>query len=101
MQQYVGPPDLHDGRVASVSHDTEAGVLVVRVEGAGGAAYDLRFDNVGSVTTKEPVGMMLYALVEVDVGTAHSKRFDFVNWDDDGDGRLSVTAESFSWVGVL
>jgi hypothetical protein len=87
--QYIGPPDLHDGRVLSVFEPVH-GQLQVRVAGASGSRYLVSFSGVSLVQSNEPLDMLLYGLAEF--AAAEAKRFVFVNWDEAGAAALEVVA---------
>ena len=87
--QYIGPPDLHDGRVLSASEPVH-GNMQVRVVGASGSRYVLSFSGVSLLQSNNPIGMLLYGLAEFAVGEA--KRFVFVNWDETDTAALEVVA---------
>lgn len=89
---YVGPPQLHDGRILRFSH--RDGVASVLVEGDDGRQFTLEFEEVVQVEADRPEGMRLYALSEM---TARSllRRYVFANWDDEDPRRLELTARGF------
>jgi len=89
---YVGPPQLHDGRILRFSH--WGSVASVLVEGDDGRQFTLEFEGVEQVEADRPEGMVLYALSEM---TTRSplRRFVFANWDDEDLRRLELTARGF------
>ncbi|MFQ5503873.1 MAG: hypothetical protein ACE5F1_03640 [Planctomycetota bacterium] len=46
------------------------------------------------IRSVRPEGMYLYALSELTAEPPH-RRFDFTNWDDEGDAMLQILARSF------
>ena len=60
---YVGPPQLHDGRILRFSH--WGSVASVLVEGDDGRQFTLEFEGVEQVEADRPEGMVLYALSEM------------------------------------
>jgi hypothetical protein len=87
--KYIGPPDLHDGRVLSASEPIH-GELQVHVVGATGSRYLVSFSGVSLVESNKPVDMLLYGLAEF--GEAEARRFVFVNWDETDTAALAVVA---------
>ena len=87
---HINDPDIHDGAILKVQQsDTQVRVLVRSYEGQ---LYVFEFDQVESVKSVEPEGMMLYSLTEM--LTAESfRRFVFTNWDEEGEGILEVVAQ--------
>lgn len=86
---YVGDPDLHDGEVVSVSRDGSDARVEVR--GTSGRRYELAFAGAERVSQHRPVGMRLYALVEMRA-TPPLRRFVFANWDEEDNAALEVEA---------
>ncbi len=89
---YRGGPELHDGKIASVSSfGTTLTVLVTTIEGR---EVGLKFLDVQRIKQHQPVGMQLYALAEM-AGTHPWRRFVFVNWDEEDEARLEVISKGF------
>jgi hypothetical protein len=88
-------PDLHDGRLLLV----ESGGRSARVlaESYAGEVFEIIFNGVDDVESAgEPAGMTLYAFAEMEAETP-SRRFVFVNWDEEEDERrLEIVARSFT-----
>lgn len=98
--RHIGPPDLHDGRVETV---TQTGsTVIVLVVGGSGTPYRLEFKGVVSAEMNSPEEMLLYALGESDTESPSLRRYSFVNWyadqpdSDQSRSRLELLAESFT-----
>ena len=92
---YVGDVDIHDGHVQTVTPGE--GVVDVRIKGASGCEFTIRFVEVKSVKSNRPEGMMVYALVERGQ-PGPLRRFDFANWDDDDEAYLEIVARGIEIV---
>jgi hypothetical protein len=91
--EYIGPPDVHDGRVLSVlEHES---TTLVMVELYGGDRAEFAFEG-AEVCSKNPDGMVLYALVEFQP-RADPRCFAFVNTEDDDPRSLRITARRLRW----
>ena len=90
-QRYVGPADLHDARIISISRENKN--LIVNIRSHGGRKFGVRFFGVREIQAKEIEGMILYALVER--GSATPKQYVFANWDENDSGSLEITANGF------
>jgi hypothetical protein len=90
-QRYVGPADIHDARIISISRDNKN--LIVNIRSYGGRKFGVRFFGGRETQAKEFEGMMLYALVER--GSDTPKQCVFVNRDENDSGSLEVTADGF------
>lgn len=90
-QSYVGPADLHDARIISISREIKN--LIVNIRSHGGRKFGVRFFGVRKIQAKEIEGMMLYALVER--GSTTPKQYVFANWDENDSGSLDITANGF------
>ena len=87
---YLNDPDIHDGTILKVQQsDTQVRVLVRSYEGQ---LYVYEFDQVESVKSVVPEGMMLYSLTEM-LTAEPFRRFVFTNWDEEGEGILEVVAQ--------
>jgi hypothetical protein len=79
---YVVDPDFHDGYIKR---------------------YTVTFEGVVWVEAHSPIGMMLYALSDVDSGTAPLRRYDFINWyydepdEIESKAYLRIMAHGFSF----
>jgi hypothetical protein len=76
--RYVGNQDFHDGYIRAVSQSEDK--ALVTIDGSSGKRYTVVFDGVSSVESHSPLGMMLYALSEVDAEVESLRRYDFINW---------------------
>jgi hypothetical protein len=90
---HVGDPRIHDAVVETVRESPGAVAVVVRTE--AGEALTVSFAGVHSVKSHRPVGMMLYALSELE-SCGPGRHFQFANWDEDDDASLEIQAESMS-----
>jgi hypothetical protein len=77
---YVGNADFHDGHIISVVF--VPGRADVKVRGFTCRHYLVSFNDVISIESESPEGMMLYALREEATGETGARRFIFVNWHD-------------------
>jgi hypothetical protein len=91
--RYVGDPDFHDGSIISVEEEGDA--VHIRLRGASGSIYNIKFSGVREVRTKHPEGMLIYALCELRCDPP-LRRYAFAKWDEDEIGLLEVDAESIS-----
>ena len=89
---YLGDADIHDGRIQAV--ETGEFGLDVRIQGASGKQFTVRFSDVEHVESRRPEGMMLYALVELE-NVPPRRRFQFANWDSEDERRLTIVARDF------
>jgi hypothetical protein len=90
---YVGDPDFHDGHVVAVNRD--GNMARVRVRGASGREFIVDFHGVQTVHSKQPEGMMIYALSEMRA-VSPLRLFVFANWDEDSESFLEIEAERLS-----
>jgi hypothetical protein len=88
---YRGDADLHDGEVADVAREGDHARVVVKAE--NGRMLEVTFAGVATLTERNAVGMLLYALAEM--AAEPLRRFVFVPWDEESDAELEVLAESF------
>src|SRR5688572_26922970 len=94
--RYVGPPDVHDARVVALEHRGDR--ARVTIESYEGRQFALEFSGVAGVDTHQPIGMILYALVEVEASPP-ARRFEFVLADEESEARLAIEARGFTVVG--
>lgn len=87
--RYVGPSDLHDGRIVQVI--SNQGTTNVMVKSYEGRQFDLIFSGVTDYQATAPEGMTLYALAEMQHAPPQRK-FVFANWDDDDASELTIVA---------
>ncbi|HET9409277.1 MAG TPA: hypothetical protein VFO39_18695 [Candidatus Sulfotelmatobacter sp.] len=97
FKAYIGDPDFHDGVVVRIRR--ASGQVDVEVEGYSGTHYLVLFDGVTSVMTRNPEGMVLYALTEMEAdGT--SRHFVFANSreadQEGGESALEIEAREFT-----
>ena len=95
-QRYVGPSDVHDATVLRVKRDVAT--LVVTMRSYEGLEFDLQFHGVTDVESREPEGMIVYALSQYGAAGPPPHRFIFANWDEEDSSSLEVTAEGFDVV---
>jgi 3-isopropylmalate dehydrogenase len=98
FKAYVGDLDFHDGVIERVRQ--EATEVSVEITGCSGTVYIARFTGVESVTSRNPEGMALEAMVEMEAELP-LREFHFINSrepdeEDGGDSRLEITARGFS-----
>ncbi|HYT17173.1 MAG TPA: hypothetical protein VEO18_02870 [Thermoplasmata archaeon] len=89
---YVGPPDIHDGRIMRVERDGDHFWVDVKVE--SGEMLIFEFLGVTAIRSNRPEGMLLYSLSEMR-SQAPLRRFVFTNWDTRDDAFLEVVARDF------
>jgi hypothetical protein len=89
---YLGDPDFHDGHVVTVSH--EGDTTCVRLRGASGREFVVEFCGVRAMRSKQPEGMMIYALSEMRAPSP-LRLFVFANWDEEDESFLEIEAENF------
>jgi hypothetical protein len=89
---YVGPPELHDGRIVRVTSKQDT--ITVLVTGDTGCLFSLVFYGVIHHHAVTPEGMTLYALTEEQDSLPHRK-FVFVNWNEEDSSELSIVAAGF------
>ena len=90
---YVGDADFHDGHVVTVVR--EGDTARVRLRGVSGREFVVEFRGVQAVRSKQPEGMMIYALSEMRASPP-LRLFVFGNWDEEDTSLLEIEAESFS-----
>ena len=93
--RYVGPSDMHDARVVALEHRGER--ARVTIESYEARVFDLEFSGVTSVDAHQAIGMILYALVEVEASPP-VRRFEFAPTDDESGARLAIEARDFTVV---
>src|SRR3712207_4168509 len=89
---YVGPPELHDGRLLAVERAGDR--ATVRVRGADGRELALEFTGVTALSAVRPEGILLYGLAELP-GEGAARQFFFANWEEWDDAGLEITARDF------
>ncbi|WP_162601732.1 hypothetical protein [Occallatibacter savannae] len=89
---YVGIPDIHDGTILRVS--IKGSTAEVVIEGYSGCEHSIVFQGIRKVEMKEPEGMLLYSLSEMQA-EAPFREFVFTSNNEDDDKYLSVTAVDF------
>jgi len=93
-RKLVGPPEVHDATVMLVVADADRCLVTLRpVEGT---QLQFAFERVSHLISKNPNGMMLYAIHELPAAPP-TRHFVFVNWGDDDPRSLEVRAERGSW----
>ena len=90
---YVGDAALHDGTITTV--DKQVGRLTVVVQSQTGTLLRIEFRGVHNVCSNRPVGMLLYALAEMET-TERGRKFVFANWDEQDDATLELHADDFT-----
>ena len=93
--RYLGPADLHDARVVSV--DLRGNGARVTVESYEGRRFALEFSDVASVDARKPIGMVLYALMEV-AASPPVRRFEFAASDEESGAGLIIEARDVAVV---
>lgn len=87
---YIGSPELVDGCIHQVSR--KADIVHVRIHGATGEDYDVRFGGVHEMHANRPTGRQVYAVSEM-LGHPPCRKFLFDSWDEDGQASLEIDAE--------
>jgi hypothetical protein len=90
---YVGDASIHDGVVRSLFADEQT--VVVIVGNSDGNDVTVTFAGITGVEAIDPVGMVLYALVEM-VANDPQRRFVFQPSDEESNAKLEVTARIFT-----
>ena len=90
---YVGGPELHDAVVVRVDDLGENVRVILKGESEG--TFLVSFSGVKSTSSHRPEGMTLYGMAEVK-GEPGLRHFVFVNWDEDDDAKLEVSAAGYS-----
>ena len=91
---YVGPPDIHDSTIVSVTRQGDSVRVELRTLDA--QRLSLTFYGVASITSQNPEGMVLYALAELASPRPPLRRFVFASWDEESASALEVLAEDFT-----
>jgi hypothetical protein len=89
---YVGDPDLHDGSILEVVTSGEEVSVLVR--GHSGRLFRVRFPGSEALRSKRPEGMLLHGLAETKTDSA-LRHFVFVNWHENDDAALELSARDF------
>jgi hypothetical protein len=97
---YVGPPEVHDASVVTVSPSIDGLRVVLEMPDQGTIVVD--FGGVWAYPAHEPEGMRLYSLTETAVDPPQEflsplRRFVFVNWDETDARSLVVLASTVSF----
>jgi hypothetical protein len=90
---YVGGPQLHDAEIVRVEKSGEDLRVVIASE--NDSKFLVSFTGVQSLISNKPERMILYGMAELKGEVGH-RRFVFVNWDEDDDARLEVSAAGYS-----
>ena len=80
-----------------VSIDHHDGEARVTVESYEGRLFALEFSEVTSVEARKPIGMVLYALVEV-AASPPVRRFEFAASDEESGAQLIIEAREVAVV---
>lgn len=94
--QPLGPAEIHDAVVETVLRREERLLVGLRPYGTQTEGLAIEFTGVSEVEETDAVGMRLYSLVELR-SVGGQRRFEFVNSDEEGRGRLVVSASEMSW----
>ena len=89
---YVGPYDVHDGRIVRVNRAQDTITVSIRTE--TGRLFDMVFVGVTDYHAMAAEAMILYAVAEMR-GFAPQGKFVFANWDYDDPAELTVVASGF------
>lgn len=89
---YVGEADIHDSSIESVVHSGE--MAEVRLKSITGRTLRIVFSGVRDVVSREPVGMVVYALTEMRCDPPYRK-FIFANAAEDDQATLEIEAQNF------
>jgi hypothetical protein len=88
---YAGPGVMHDAVIAKVTRTDENIIVDINAdEFWGGRKFQLIFDGVCEVESKNPVGLLLYGLWQD--GKSQPYRYNFLPEEDDDLALLRVTA---------
>lgn len=88
---YVGDPEVHDGIITSISQSGATVLVTIRTQSGG--ELKIEFQEVVSVKSNRPEGMMLYALAEMK--NPEHRHFVFANWEDEDDACLEIVAGGY------
>ena len=91
---YVGPADIHDSTVASVTRHGDSVRVDLRTLDA--QPLSLTFHGVASLSSQPREGMFVYALTELVSPTPPLRRFAFANSDEESASALELLAADFS-----
>ena len=91
---YVGPEDIHDSTIASVTRQGDSVRVDLRTFDA--QPLSLTFHRVASVTSQQPEGMFVYALTELASPRPPLRRFLFASSDEESASALELLAEDFT-----
>jgi hypothetical protein len=94
---YVGPPSIHDAVIDRVDLASDRLIVVVRTAAPESAQLQIELLEPSEVEQDRPVGMMLFALAELQADDRGRRRFSFVNWDEDDTARLDLRATEVRW----
>jgi hypothetical protein len=89
---YVGDADIHDASIESVAHSGE--LAEVSLKTITGRTLRIVFGGVRDVVSREPVGMVVYALTEMRCDPPYRK-FIFANAAEDDQATLEIEAQNF------
>ena len=87
---YFGIPDFHDAVIVDVQETASTTDVVLRAE--NGRQYHVSFSG-GSVLSRSPVGMRIYAISKISGPKPELTTYVFANSDDEeSDATLEITA---------
>ena len=66
----------------------------MRLKSYEGRAIEIAFGGVVSLRSVDPIGMIVYALIENEAAPP-SHRYKFLNWDEEGTQLLEIVAASW------
>lgn len=92
----IGDYRIHDATIRDLIHNRES--VEVQVKSVDGELIYIRFSGVKDVECKNCNGMILYSIVE-SLRENGARRFIFVNWDEESDSKLEITAEDYELSG--
>jgi hypothetical protein len=89
---YIGDHKIHDSNIQEIFE--EQNDIRVFLKSPDGDAISIRFLEVKSYKSCNPIGMMLYAICEKQELDPF-RRFVFINWDEEDNTFLEVVAKRF------
>jgi hypothetical protein len=90
---YVGDAEIHDASILSVAHSGDQ--VDVILKSVTGRVLKIVFTGAKEVISREPVGMVVYSLTEVQWDPPFRK-FVFTNANEDNHAILEIEAQSFN-----
>jgi hypothetical protein len=91
---YVGDTEIHDASILSVAHSGDQ--VEVALKSVKGRVLKIVFTGTREIISREPIGMIVYSLTEVQWEPPFRK-FVFTNANEDNLAILEIEAQSFNY----